>query len=443
MTAIQYISQLGSAAARSATDLIPVTQGSTGALTGTTRKMTVDQLFTSPAFTGTTTLGNNLADYLTVTGAANTGVVDTSSPTIQAAGTATVMDVKVLGKGTGGRLNAAQAFIGASAFRPFVNAATIFEVRSGIAYSTTAAQGFLVGGGFSGTVTSGQAFYHAINVNSDTVDPTTGSGPLGTTGMYFGHTVSAGAKGGRTAQGTLLSIAGAITASSLGVGSFYTAAGATAQASASAGGSAGFGNGRGNLFGRNSIVNLLSGATFWNSDIGDEITIGESSGSRVYYKNGFQIVLASTDAVAGTGAVDSGLMFVQQTGGVSPGWDTVISIGHPFGWWPAKSTGTLIGTNTGAASTPSYAAAYGVDFRAVTFSTAAFASTGFTVDPTGIVTTPTLIFGGGPRIVTGAGAPPVSLTLAKGSLYIRVDGGVGSTIYVSQGGGTWNAIAGV
>lgn len=41
MTAIQYISQLGTPAAGSATatDLVPVTQGSTGALTGTTRKM--------------------------------------------------------------------------------------------------------------------------------------------------------------------------------------------------------------------------------------------------------------------------------------------------------------------------------------------------------------------------------------------------------------------
>jgi hypothetical protein len=41
VTAIQYISQLGTPAAGSAaaTDLVPVTQGSTGALTGTTRKM--------------------------------------------------------------------------------------------------------------------------------------------------------------------------------------------------------------------------------------------------------------------------------------------------------------------------------------------------------------------------------------------------------------------
>lgn len=43
--------------------------------------------------------------------------------------------------------------------------------------------------------------------------------------------------------------------------------------------------------------------------------------------------------------------------------------------------------------------------------------------------------------ITGAGA--ASGTQPKGSIWLRTDGGVGSTLYVSQGGGTWNAIAGV
>lgn len=60
MTAIQYISQLATAAAWGGTDLFPVTQGSTGPATGTTRKLTVAQLFTSPTFTGTTTINGSL-----------------------------------------------------------------------------------------------------------------------------------------------------------------------------------------------------------------------------------------------------------------------------------------------------------------------------------------------------------------------------------------------
>lgn len=41
----------------------------------------------------------------------------------------------------------------------------------------------------------------------------------------------------------------------------------------------------------------------------------------------------------------------------------------------------------------------------------------------------------------GNGAPVAAAT--RGSLYSRRDGGVGTTLYVSQGGGTWNPVAGV
>jgi len=96
VTAIQYISQLPSAAAWGGTDLFPVTQSSTGPLTGTTRKLTVAQLFTSSALTGTTTIGSNLANYITVTGAAAA-----SSPTVTAAGSDTNISIVLDPKGSG------------------------------------------------------------------------------------------------------------------------------------------------------------------------------------------------------------------------------------------------------------------------------------------------------------------------------------------------------
>lgn len=49
---------------------------------------------------------------------------------------------------------------------------------------------------------------------------------------------------------------------------------------------------------------------------------------------------------------------------------------------------------------------------------------------------------GGPTITVGSGAPGTSVQ-PKGSIYIRTGGAVGSTVYISQGGGTWNAIGGV
>jgi hypothetical protein len=47
----------------------------------------------------------------------------------------------------------------------------------------------------------------------------------------------------------------------------------------------------------------------------------------------------------------------------------------------------------------------------------------------------------GPTWTTGTAAP--SSTQPVGSLYSRVGGAVGATLYVSRGGGTWAAVAGV
>jgi hypothetical protein len=47
----------------------------------------------------------------------------------------------------------------------------------------------------------------------------------------------------------------------------------------------------------------------------------------------------------------------------------------------------------------------------------------------------------GPTWTAGTGAPTITQPL--GSLYSRTDGGVGTTLYVSRGGGTWNAVSGV
>jgi hypothetical protein len=47
----------------------------------------------------------------------------------------------------------------------------------------------------------------------------------------------------------------------------------------------------------------------------------------------------------------------------------------------------------------------------------------------------------GPCIVSGSGVP--SAAFPKGSVYLNLTGGVGTHLYVSNGGGTWNAVAGV
>ena len=70
---------------------------------------------------------------------------------------------------------------------------------------------------------------------------------------------------------------------------------------------------------------------------------------------------------------------------------------------------------------------------------------GTTVFNTNATTTqiagPLTLGASGPQISTGAGVP--SATVPKGTIYLRTGGGVGTTLYVSQGGGVWNAVAGV
>ena len=60
-----------------------------------------------------------------------------------------------------------------------------------------------------------------------------------------------------------------------------------------------------------------------------------------------------------------------------------------------------------------------------------------------VTASPSLGVGGaaGPTWTTGSAAP--SSTQPVGSLYSRVGGAVGATLYVSRGGGTWAAVAGV
>lgn len=86
MTAIQYISQLPSAATPARTDLVPVTQGSTGALSGTTRKLLMSAFADGlPVLaTGSTTsrtLATRFADVANVRdfGAVGDGVTDDSA----------------------------------------------------------------------------------------------------------------------------------------------------------------------------------------------------------------------------------------------------------------------------------------------------------------------------------------------------------------------------
>lgn len=162
---------------------------------------------------------------------------------------------------------------------------------------------------------------------------------------------------------------------------------------------------RGELFGGNDNVWLASGATYWHSVIGREIEAHIKSGASAYAR----INLLLIDKVNGTQADGDDVMLAMLSGnegGTAPGFKTGISFGLSWGEFPIETGGTLIAIKARDYPTPATpnTVAYGINFTEGVFSTAAFASPGFTVDPDGDVTTKTVNATGSANVLTMAGS---------------------------------------
>lgn len=147
-----------------------------------------------------------------------------------------------------------------------------------------------------------------------------------------------------------------------------------------------------------------------NQTVGSETMTGTNAPK---YKKGISIVELSTDSVQAS-SDDVAMEVVNQSGFTSGGWKIGLSFGGHVGTWPISSTGTLIGTTATSLGGASYAAASGVDFSAVTFTTAAFKSTGFSVDGSGNLVANVLKTGSA-SLTTTAGAVGLSKMTASGS----------------------------
>lgn len=228
-----------------------------------------------------------------------------------------------------------------------------------------------------------------------------------------------------------------------GLGGSYVALNATAFANNNDNGnSTGMGTlagGKGNLYALNTVAHLGATSTFWSELVGYELDVIAASGSSVNIKLGLSIVQLSGDTAQGQW-IDNGIILnaaATQTSG--RGWKTGFSFGNMQGYFPIDPLGTMVGA--GPVSSGTMLAANGIDFSLVTFSGYSLRFTGFTVDGSGNVAAASVALNAGPTWTSGAGAP--SSTQPKGSMYSRTGGGVGTTLYVSQGGGTWNPVAGV
>lgn len=385
-----------------------------------------------PSTLNATIFGLGLANKLTIAGAAAS-----SGPTITATGSDTNIDVRAVPKGTG-VFESPNARFGTANGTPaeFLNEA-VLRLQANPTYTTTCIPAVFLSTNHAGVVNSGSAFFNTWSIDGDTVNASGAQGG-GATGHYFGHTISAGAVGGRTGFVSFLAQLGATVSADA---QFYVGGSFQAQGRFSAGGT--IGNPKGNVFGALQSASLFAGAgLYWNECIGEEVDVEVRAGVGVLDKVGTQVIQVSTDVVKGS-RCDIGYALGTQPSGTAPGFDVGWAVGIPHGWWPISPAGSIFGSYEGViGGGPSRACAFGIDWSAITFSTAFLKSTGFLVDGSGNTQAASYRQGSaGPTWTSGSGVP--GATQPKGSLYSRTGGGVGSTLYVSQGAGTWNAVAGV
>jgi hypothetical protein len=136
----------------------------------------------------------------------------------------------------------------------------------------------------------------------------------------------------------------------------------------------------------NPFLTFTSGYTNGGGGSGMEIDVQPMAGSSFLDLAG--ILVQRTDLGAAQGARDDSAIVIGY--GVSQasgkGFKTILGVGAVYTHWPLDPLGTIINAASGAGGT--LLAAAGIDFSAVTFSTAFLKSAGFLVDGTGDITAP-------------------------------------------------------
>lgn len=152
----------------------------------------------------------------------------------------------------------------------------------------------------------------------------------------------------------------------------------------------------GDHYGACSIVQAQTGSTWLNAVCGGEFDIAVQTGANTKYKVGFLVASVNNDAVHAD--TWEAMLVLGRDASTTVSWNNGIIFGSPFGAaWPFNTSSTIIGTYGS-----SLTANYGVDFNAVTFSSYAFRSPGFSVDPTGAITGASIT--SGPITTVGASA---------------------------------------
>ena len=322
--------------------------------------------YAQPAFSDLS--GTIAASQLIAPGASTFGAVKSSS-----AGTHQF----ATGINTSGVVTYAQPVVGdISGIYPFATGAVGTGVNASAASWGAASQAFWLVGSLTGT---GPAPYSVISVN-DTADAS--SAVPATFALYLAHNLNSGA-----GAGSRFSLAPVLTKNAAIPGTdaskkFYTPFFSQFYIKASDGGS-GPSTFYGDHYGFSSLVQAESGATYLDAVQGGEIDVSVQSGASTALKS--ILLLASVNSDAVKGSQFDGMLAFGADSTTTAKWSYGAAFGWPRGPWPFDTSSTLIGSV--APGSGSRVAGYGTDWSGVTFSTAAFKSTGFLVGPTGATTT--------------------------------------------------------
>jgi len=225
-------------------------------------------------------------------------------------------------------------------------------------------------------------------VSSDTVDTTTsGSGILST--LEVTDSMRAGFTGGRSALYGNLHVEA--TPGALGNGNYVGGTFVTGVNANLTGTTGAYGNYKGGVFGSNSNAFSTSAATFLSIINGAEFDTTLVTGSSAAEKHGLTIVQSSTDAVRGV--YDDAAIEIDNQDSAATTWLYGISFGSYAHVYPFGADSTLITAQSRVTGGTSNAIALnGVDFSAVTFQTngCSFKSTGFCINPAGVINSSTV-----------------------------------------------------
>jgi hypothetical protein len=136
--------------------------------------------------------------------------------------------------------------------------------------------------------------------------------------------------------------------------------------------------------------------------------------------------------------IPSGPLVDPETGDVMPAWRALLMslYGRTGG-----STGGIAPTQADVAAEAAARQAADEALAAALDREAAARAAGDAANTAAIAAEGTVRRTGDTLHTSGTGAPTGAATV--GALYSRTDGGVGTTLYVSRGGGSWLAVAGV